>query len=751
MIAPIIPTPGSVRARFWAALVALAATVVTVVALTEYQHSTHEWVEHTRLVFQTTRTALLDIASTEVRFSEQVHDSAGGGAVRVDPLVAATALARLDSVIAMTADNLSQNTHIRRIREMAAQWATAVTDTSRANDAAAAALQAALVGLSDDFIGTETALYDARLTTFQRAQKITLVVIVLEMLFVAFVLFGYSRKIDTQFAALDEQHHVLLDQSAKLQEQAVELEVSNQELFEAVVTAEQETRGSARANAILVASLDNAPLAFALFDQDLRFVRVNARWADLAGISAAEHLDHTLVERSFSADALDDTLALLRRAHHDGAVTENVELSGHPASNPKDICHWLVSCAPVTLADGEIIGVAVTLLDVTDRNRLSDQLLHAQKMEAVGRLAGGIAHDFNNSLAVINAYTSMLGMSDGISTEDREHVKEISDAVGRAASLTRQLLAFGRRQITQPRVVDLNEVAQHMVPMITRLIPATIALSTRFEADPSTVSIDPSQLEQLLMNLVSNATHAMPDGGTLTIETDTRDLDEFYAQQHSGVTPGRYVTLTISDNGVGMDEETLRRIFEPFFTTKESGRGTGLGLASAYSIARGAGGHIWCYSEPGNGTTFKIYLPWTRPVVTSTESTPLSTGHRENVSILVVEDDEQLRPAITAMLERSGHRVRQASNGDAALAILADARSDIELVITDLVMPGMSGREMSEIIATRYPGMPVLFTSGYTDDLVTRRGMIELGWPFVQKPFTREQLRAGIERALSGT
>ncbi|HEY4131553.1 MAG TPA: response regulator, partial [Gemmatimonadaceae bacterium] len=338
-----------------------------------------------------------------------------------------------------------------------------------------------------------------------------------------------------------------------------------------------------------------------------------------------------------------------------------------------------------------------------------------------------------------------------ISETDRSRVDEIVGAVERAASLTQQLLAFGRRQISSPRVVDMNDVVRRMTPMLVRLIPAPIQLSTRLDAVPATVLIDPSQLEQVLMNLVSNATHAMPNGGALMISTDAIELDSSYAAAHAAVVAGRYVLVTVSDTGVGMNEETMRQIFEPFFTTKEAGHGSGLGLASVYAIVRGVDGYIWPYSEAGKGSSFKIYFPQSTARIAPPPEAVSRERTEDDATILLVEDDAKLRPAVARLLEQAGYRVLQAANGDAALATLASRSASIDLVLTDLVMPGLSGRELSERIIAEFPGIPILFTSGYTDDIVIRQGMIERGHPFIQKPFTRDQLIAAVTGALTAT
>lgn len=734
------------RALFWLSLAALALSVVTVIGMTAYSRNMQRWVEHSALVYEMTRSAQFDLTGV-------MPGEAGGGPMGREP---ERAVARFDSVALLTADNPSQQSRIRAIRERAGRWIAA----QREQAGVAAGLAVAIDADIADFLAEEQRLYRERADRFHNIQITTAVAVALELVFVALIVTAYSRRIKQHVAASAEQQQRLEEQAAELEDQTLELEVSNHELREAMAREERERlnasgheRERAHATALLNASLDSAPVAIALVGADLTYLRVNARWAELTGAEPDHHVGKAFDELPFSHDALAQALGVVARARLAGRSAVNMQLSGHQVSGPQDdLRNWLLSAAPIAPADGSALGVAIALLDVTDQARATNQLLHVQKMEAVGRLAGGIAHDFNNSLAVINAYASMLAMSGNLGDTDRGRVDEIIDAVQRAAGLTQQLLAFGRRQITQPRRLDVGDVAREMVPVLTRLVPASIHLETKIEETPADVLIDASQLEQIVLNLVNNAIHAMPDGGRLTIATDVVNLDDAYAGGHMSVVPGPYVMLTVSDTGTGMDEATMSRIFEPFFTTKEAGKGTGLGLASVYAIVKDAGGHTWVYSEPGKGTEFKVYLPVASGVATPTEAHETVELHRDDFAkVLLVEDDERLRPAVARLLEQAGYVVREAPHGEAALELLATEADSIDLVITDLVMPGMSGRELSETISRKYPSLRVLFTSGYTDDGVIRRGMIERGYPFVQKPFTRDQLLSAIDQALSAS
>ncbi len=387
--------------------------------------------------------------------------------------------------------------------------------------------------------------------------------------------------------------------------------------------------------------------------------------------------------------------------------------------------------------------------EVEDRKRLETQLLHAQKMDAVGRLAGGVAHDFNNLLTIITGYSELLLA--GLRPDEplRGLAAEITRAGERAASLTRQLLAFSRQQVVAPKVLDLNAIVADVGKMLQRLIGEDVVLATGLAPSLGRVKADPTQMEQVLLNLAVNARDAMPQGGRLTIETDDVELDEAYAHTHPEVQPGRYVLLAVSDTGCGMTEEVKARIFEPFFTTKELGKGTGLGLATVYGVVKQSGGSIAVYSEVGRGTTFKMYLPRLAPEAEAPRAgTGASPAPRGSETVLLVEDEGGVRALARHALEASGYTVREASNGAEALRLSEQHGEPIRLLVTDVVMPGMGGRELHARLAARHPGLKVLFMSGYTDDAVFRHGILEANVPFLQKPFTVDALARKVREAL---
>ncbi|GAB4442301.1 MAG: hypothetical protein Fur0044_38720 [Anaerolineae bacterium] len=414
------------------------------------------------------------------------------------------------------------------------------------------------------------------------------------------------------------------------------------------------------------------------------------------------------------------------------------------------------SISPIKNADGVITHFLAVKEDITERKRaeetrakLEDQLRHAQKMESIGRLAGGVAHDFNNMLTVIQGYCAL--MQDQIPAGDPllADLNQIRRASERASTLTRQLLAFSRQQVLAPTVLDLNELVANLQKMLGRLIGEDITLSTVLQPGLWSIIADPGQMEQVIMNLVVNARDAMPTGGQIILETDNVYVDASYAQTHLEVPIGPCVLLVITDTGHGMDKPTLARIFEPFFTTKEQGKGTGLGLATVYGIVKQSGGHITVYSEPGQGTTFKIYLPATESPATPLTPPPTQPSTRTGTeTILLVEDDEMVRHLVQRELQAEGYTVIEANAGDKALALVKQHEGEIDLLLTDVVMPQMSGRELAQQLKEFYPQLKVLFISGYTSDSVVRRGLLTAEIEFLPKPFSLGKLASKIREVL---
>jgi nitrogen-specific signal transduction histidine kinase/CheY-like chemotaxis protein len=417
--------------------------------------------------------------------------------------------------------------------------------------------------------------------------------------------------------------------------------------------------------------------------------------------------------------------------------------------------HWLSSYFPVRGADHEITGVGVIVVDTTAHHELEAQLLQSQKMEAVGRLAGGVAHDFNNLLTVITSYTTLA--LETLSVQDPLHgdFTEIHAAALRAAGLTKQLLAFSRKQVMQPEVLHLNEVASNMERMLRRLIGEDVTLTLDLSSDLGEVYADRGQIEQVIMNLAVNARDAMPNGGHLVIETANGYLTSEYAIGELGAPAGEYVTLSVSDTGTGISEETQAHIFEPFFTTKPTGAGTGLGLATVYGIVKQSDGDIRLRSELGGGSTFVIYLPRLRAADGSglparrSPATGAKLGGAE--TILLVEDDVALRNLALRVLRRAGYTVLEAQSSREAIALGASHPDRIDLLLTDVVMPDLNGRTVAERLTTHRPDLRVLYMSGYTDDDVMRRGISAAQTQFMQKPFLPDELIRRVREALDAT
>jgi two-component system, cell cycle sensor histidine kinase and response regulator CckA len=488
---------------------------------------------------------------------------------------------------------------------------------------------------------------------------------------------------------------------------------------------------------------DASPLPKWLYDLETqRFLEVNKAAVRGYGYSRDEFLAMTLKDIRPPEDVpkfLDDvagtdpdaeTVGIWRHRKKDGTLI-NAEVTAQAFMFGDRKCRLVVA------------------QDVSERQRLEAQLHQSQKMEAVGRLAGGIAHDFNNMLAVILSHSRFV--LDDLSARDpsRGDVEQIEKAGQRAAALTRQLLAFSRKQVLDPHPLDLNEVVSQMDKMLRRLIGEDIELRSVPAANLGAVSVDPGQIEQVLMNLVVNSRDAMPNGGKITIETANADIDQSFAKAHLGIKPGPHVMLAVSDTGTGMDPATQARVFEPFFTTKANGKGTGLGLSTVFGIVKQSGGGIWFYSEVGKGTTFKIYLPITGEDARSlaNASAPAATL-RGNETVLLVEDEEQVRNVAREVLSRNGYRVIEAKNAGEALLISETTTEPIPLLLSDVVMPHMSGPEVARRLTKTRPRMKVLCMSGYTDEAVVNHGLLGSGIAFLQKPFTPEGLARKVREVL---
>jgi two-component system, cell cycle sensor histidine kinase and response regulator CckA len=479
-----------------------------------------------------------------------------------------------------------------------------------------------------------------------------------------------------------------------------------------------------------------------LVDRAMRTTFVSRRMSALLGYSSAELLGQPLLDfvHEASRSSVTEYLAIRERSSAYQVEARLVRADG------KDL--WvLLDSAPI-LEDRSDAGRLVMAMDISQRKRLEEQLRQALKMEAVGNLAGGIAHDFNNLLSVILGYAEMVMTELKPGDPIRADLEEIHRASERARDLTKQLLAFSRRQVLEPRTLDLNQVLRGMEQMLRRLLREDIELAFLTAPQLGRVCADSGQVEQIVMNLLVNARDAIRGAGKIAIETGNVELTAEYAAEHHGVTPGPYVMLAVGDTGAGMDAATQEHIFEPFFTTKGADGGTGLGLSTVFGIVKQSGGHIWVYSEPGRGTTFRIYFPRTEAALDAVVPVELPQTLHGTETVLVVEDQEQVRTLIRVILRRHGYNVLEAPNGGEALLICESFPATIHLLLTDVVMPRMSGRELASRLAPLRPEMGVMYVSGYTENTIVHHGVLDAGVAFVQKPITPEVLARKVRQFL---
>ena len=463
----------------------------------------------------------------------------------------------------------------------------------------------------------------------------------------------------------------------------------------------------------------------------------------VTGYTADEALKMNIAQAVSPDDIPKVRHMLSRKRLHDVATVYDLELTTKSGGKAE-----VEVSSRAIIKNGAPVGVQGIARDITDRKRMEDdlrlshaQLQQSQRLEAVGQLAGGVAHDFNNLLTAIIGYSDFALRKMRANNPIKRDIEEIKKAANRAATLTRQLLAFSRKQILKPEILDLNLVVGDMHKMLQRLIGEDINLVTTLASLPDPVKADRGQVEQIIMNLVVNARDAMPFGGSVTIETANVVLDGAYTSEHLPVKPGKYVMLAVSDTGLGMDENTQVHIFEPFFTTKELGKGTGLGLSTVYGIVKQSGGFIWVYSELNVGTTFKIYLPSLSEFDFAHEAATFDAPDKaETGTVLLVEDDPLVRDVAFRALESAGYRVLESGNGHGALAMAHSCEDEIDLLITDVVMPLMGGRELAQELSALHPKTSILYMSGYTDDAVVRHGIMDKDIEYLQKPFTPESL-----------
>lgn len=539
---------------------------------------------------------------------------------------------------------------------------------------------------------------------------------------------------------LSDREKALRDAAAQLEER---VERRTAELAAEVAERKRAEEQLAEINQQLQAIIDASPLAIARIDLEGRVQSWNRAAEEMTGYKAEEVLGRTINE-------VDETEPALTPERME-AIARGATLNGTEFTlrrKDRSVMHLRVWTAPLRNTAGKVSGEIVVAADFSEQRRLQEQFIQAQKMEAIARLAGGAAHDFNNVITVISGYGQILRDAVADIPQLKEAAEEVLKASDRAAGLASQLLVFSRRQVIQPQVLDVNVVVSNLERMLGRILGEDIELETKLSADLGLIRADPGQLEQVVVNLALNARDAMPEGGRLTIETANTQLDEASARR-LGLPPGPYTVMAVSDTGAGMTSEVQSHMFEPFYTTKERGRGTGLGLSTAYGIVKQHGGEISVQSEEGRGSTFTIYLPQTAEAAAQaageTAPAPLPQGSE---TVLVVEDEEGVRKLVRSVLELNGYRVLEADSGETAMEISAAHDEKIDLLVTDVVMPKMSGRELADALSLLRPDLKVLFLSGYADRAIIEHGILDAGAAFMQKPFTPQDLARKVREVL---
>lgn len=560
---------------------------------------------------------------------------------------------------------------------------------------------------------------------------------------IPFIIVSGSIGEETAVAAMKAGAHdyIMKDQPARLLP-AVERELRDAAERQARREAEETLRESEEK---FTTAFEFANSGMALVSRESRFLRVNKAFCDMLGYTHSEMLATTLEAVTHLEDiesSRANTEALCSGDNYTCALEQRyVHKSGA-------VVWSTVSISGVRDNKGDIPYLIVMIQDVSERQRLEDQLRQAQKMEAIGRLAGGVAHDFNNLLTAILGYSQLVLRRLDERDTSRAEIEEVVKAGERASSLVSQLLAFSRKQMVAPKVLDINAIVRDLHKLLGRLIGEDIELSIRLSPELHNVKADQGQIEQVMLNLAVNARDAMPQGGSLVIETGNAYLDRRYCQEHIGVEPGNYTMIAVGDTGCGMDKETLSHIFEPFFTTKDQGKGTGLGLSTVYGMVKQSRGHIWVCSEIGKGTTFKIYLPSSDEGVESIPASHPVGPLRGSETVLIVEDEEPVRTLVRQVLEMNGYSVLEAANGLEALDIWQRKTGKIELLLTDLVMPKLSGNELAQRLTGLSPTLKVIYMSGYTDRSLITLGVMGNGAHFLEKPFTPTALARKVRQVL---
>ena len=762
--------PGSVQHVLWTGGLTLAGLVAMLLLLFAVERGLSREMMRSRDAARHTREAMVVAIDRQamMRDFRLTSDSA----LRTAAARARIALdARLDSLAAVTSDEPELARRVDSLRTALAEW-----DRAHAEPVFAAAAPGSRAGDADarrlgvqrfadirrqfrELAVVHGAVFASRLRRADRLQALELALFLLAVTVMGVVLVLIGRRLRGQDAdlvakgaRLEAQAEELRVQVQEAQDLARELVLSNAELHMAMHAAEQSRevsnasrREKDRALAFVDAALASAPVGFAFYDRELRFTRINPALAAINGAPVDEHIGRTLREM---LPALADFLEpILRGVIDTGQAVRDLEVEGQTPASRGVTRHWLATYYPVII-EGVTTGVGVVLIETTSIKQLEAQLRQAQKMEAIGQLAGGIAHDFNNMLAAIKSYSELVLGETAPDDQRYADVLEIRAAADRAAGLTRQLLAFSRKQLLRPEPVDLNVLVQNVGKLLERVIGVDVECRMALDPDVALIRADPGQLEQVLMNLAVNARDAMPGGGRLTIAT--ANIGQLDPGVDGARKVGPHVHLSVTDTGTGMEPAVRDHIFEPFFTTKDPGKGTGLGLATVYGIVQQSGGSLKVDTQPGRGTTFHLYFPADPSTICAPPPLALPAVEPPGwETLLVIEDDAAVRAAAARILRGHGYRVLEAATPSAAEQIAVRYAGPIHLILTDLMLPEMNGRELAGRLRAKHPGARLLYMSGFADDHAARWGPLEAGVPFLAKPFTMDAMARKVREALS--
>jgi PAS domain S-box-containing protein len=747
--------------RRWRALFVLAFVLIGAVAIAGFtvERRSTAWVLHSGATLRAASAAHLAAwdAESAVRSYLLLADSS---APERGARAAAAMRAQLDTLRALTADDPAQGARLTALDAAIARWDS--TFVAVAYGTGVLTRESAVTGtrrfdevshLFDEVIGAEADLRLARIERQRTARRVALAVLLLALLASGIAFAWLARELETHAAAarlrgerLAEQADELERQAVQLEAQAAVLEEQAAELAHRLVEREETSRLLEQTATFLDSALESAPIGIAFYDESLRFQRINAELARTNGAPARDHIGRSIEEM---IPGLAPTVRpILERVLASGRTETDVVIEGETPGTGGERRRWSATYYPIAARGRDPVGVGCMVMDVTERSALEEQLRQAQKMEAVGRLAGGIAHDFNNILTIIQSYAEILAAELPDAASGRAEVDAIRGAADRATALARQLLAFSRRDVVIPRDVDVGDTVRGMGTIMQRLLRQGIELDLALDPEPLLVTMDQGQLEQVLMNLAINAVDAMPEGGTLRIATRRSAT----LPQPDGTRDASAAVLEVTDNGTGMDHDVQQRLFEPFFTTKPAGRGTGLGLATTYAIVRDAGGFIRVGSAPNDGSRFEVFLPLSeaaRPEPERRPSPAPGTGAaRPGETILIAEDEPAIRAALARVLRANGYRVLEAADGTEALRIAGAEPGGIDVLLTDVMMPGMGGMELVRRLRAARPATRVMIMSGYTSDEALRTELGGARSEFLQKPFTARAVSHAVRTLL---